>query len=414
MADWGAIGNMLQGVGAGFSGTLPQYLQSKAIQEESDILKDKDRRQALLRDFYTGAQMIKAGRVDQATQLFGNRLEMLKKLNAPNIADTQAIYDRLVSGDPAKIQEVSDNLGAFIKTGMAMGEFEGMTGKGPEGAKSTKVYNSGDILQAASDKTLTLTTTDGQVLTPQSPEWSAAIARASQSGIQYAGDEAAAKAAGAGNVNIQLDPIIASLVKRAEAGVELETKPEIEGQTQKTKLLVERAGARLDAGLQAASSLPGLYRMSELLKTVDTGGFSRVTAAAQDIFGVLPKDTAELKNLMGRQVLSQLKASFGGNPSEREGEFLQKIEAELNKGSGANQAIINNAITLLEARAKNGKKAAKYLEDDDSAAEIDSYINLKLGQQSGDSDEDAQAIAWARSNPNDPRAAAILQQAGQK
>jgi len=143
----GGVKDFAYGLGEYARRTDPQYAIADAQRQEMEILKNAERRQALLRDFYTGAQMINAGRVDQATQLFGNRLEMLKKLNAPNIADTQAIYDRLVSGDPAKIQEVSDNLGAFIQTGMAMGEFGGATGqKGFQfGAQETFADSTGNL-----------------------------------------------------------------------------------------------------------------------------------------------------------------------------------------------------------------------------------------------------------------------------
>lgn len=380
MADLAGIGQMLQGIGAGFSGQGPQYMMAQQQQQEADALKDERRRKALLTDFATGFSMLNNGQTEQATKLFQNRLEMLQKLRAPDMSDTQGIVDRLVSGDPAKIEEVKTGIGSIIQGAILTGELKPES-SGVEGAKGNQFFKNGAVLQAASDRSLTLTTPTGVSITPSDPNWQQAISEATSSGIQYAGNEAAARAMGQGNVQLQLDPVIAELVSRAQAGVEGETKPQIEQNTQKAKLLVDRANARLETGLTSASALPSLYRMSELLDTVNTGGFANVTAKAQSMFGVLPKDTAELQNLMGRNVLSQLKASFGGNPTEREGAFLAEIEASLNKGTGANKATIDNAIKLLELRAQNGKKAAKYLEDQDSADEIDGYLKLKLGDK---------------------------------
>lgn len=125
MADLQGIGNMLAGIGAGFSGNAPQYLYAQQQQQEADALKDERRRKALLTDFATGFSLLNNGQTEQATKLFQNRLEMLQKLRAPDMSDTQGIVDRLVSGDPAKIEEVKTGIGSIIQAAMMTGELGG-------------------------------------------------------------------------------------------------------------------------------------------------------------------------------------------------------------------------------------------------------------------------------------------------
>lgn len=125
MADLNGIGQMLQGIGAGFSGNLPQYQMAQVAKQEQDALADDRRRKALIRDFATGYSMLNSGQIDQATQLFGHRLEMLQKLKAPDVSDTKGIYDRLISGDPAKIEEAKSGLQSFVEAAIGSGEYGG-------------------------------------------------------------------------------------------------------------------------------------------------------------------------------------------------------------------------------------------------------------------------------------------------
>jgi len=364
----------LQGMGAWFAGQGPQYEAAKVAQQRTDmedqLLRDEARQKAMVTDFSRAYAFMKAGKPELAVTLLDGRIPIIEQTFKGDARDTRALRDAIA--DPARHEEALIELEGFLGAAGAL--------PGGGGAKRTDVFKNGAVLQASSDGSIGLTMPSGQRISPSDPMWQQAISEATGSGVQYAGDVAASQAMGAGGVNIQIEPLIAALVAKSKADVEGETRPTIESDTQKAKLLVDRAGIRLDAGILAASSLPTMYRMDELLDTVKTGGFSKAQADIQRLFGVLPRDVAELQNLMGRNVLSQLKAAFGGNPSEREGTMLATIEAELAKGTGANKAIIKNAIEMLEARAKNGKKAAIYLEDAGSAEEIEGYLNMRLGE----------------------------------
>jgi hypothetical protein len=138
MADLSGIGNMLAGIGAGFSGNGPQYMYAQQQQKEADALADDRRRQALMRDFVTGYSLLNSGQVDQAKTLFTHRLDMLKKLNAPDMSDTQAIVDRLNAG---KVDEVTAELGSFVQAGMATGDLKGLQGGNSQKGQTFAITN---------------------------------------------------------------------------------------------------------------------------------------------------------------------------------------------------------------------------------------------------------------------------------
>ena len=188
MADLNGIGNLLQGVGAGFSGQLPQLMVARTQQQEQDALADDRRRKALIRDFATGYTLISNGQVDQAKTLFTHRLDMLKKLNAPDMSDTQGIVDRLDAGN---VDEVAKELGSFVQAAQAVGEF-GDSRQGYNSTASNQMFKDGSVLQANRDGTTTFRDPSGQLLEGEARQ--AALNRAIASGVWLAGQEAGARA----------------------------------------------------------------------------------------------------------------------------------------------------------------------------------------------------------------------------
>jgi hypothetical protein len=152
------------------------------VQMKESILK--------LRDSAMAAQPVlerlKAGDIQGAANAMRQRGAQRQSQGGDGSTAMQGAED-LMSGDPARIQGVSDSLAGLMRQAQQFGAMEGANG-GVSGAKRTDSFKNGAILQAMDDGSLGLTLPTGQRVSPDMPEWGQAMAAATQSGIAYAGD----------------------------------------------------------------------------------------------------------------------------------------------------------------------------------------------------------------------------------
>jgi len=169
---------------------------------------------------------------------------------------------------------------------------------------------------------------------------------------------------------------------------------------------------RLDDQIIAADGMAVLNRSLSLLNQgIETGGWDNLALYAKQKFGVEGADEGELSNLMGKAVLAQLRETFGAAFTAKEGDSLKVIEAGFGKSPRANARLLQNAFNISKRAAERGKSAAKSLKDDTAFKQIEDAMNFEL--TGGDAaSEDAQALQWAKNNPNDPRAKLILKMQG--
>jgi hypothetical protein len=225
MADWNNIGNMLQGVGAGFSGQLPAYLAAKTAEDRTAYLKDKARREALIQDFATGFTLINNGQIDAAKELFQNRVNHITRLGG-DPSDTMGVLTRL--NDPTKLEEVKNELGSFVQAAMATGALGG--GKtGYNSTASNQMFKDGSVLQANRDGTTTFRDPSGRLV--EGAEREAALKNAIGSGVWLAGAEAGARAGATQNAEYQYAAPIAGAQAQARATIEAQTAPQIAADT---------------------------------------------------------------------------------------------------------------------------------------------------------------------------------------
>lgn len=104
---------------------------------------------------------------------------------------------------------------------------------------------------------------------------------------------------------------------------------------------------------------PNLVRAIELTHLVDTGGFARASLAVSNFFGVTGADETELSNNLGKAVLSQLRATFGAQFTEREGQLLLSIEANIGKSTEGNRVLLERALRLVDRTIERGIRAAE-------------------------------------------------------
>ena len=167
MADWAGIGQMLQGIGAGFQGKGAEYLAAKAAEDENAFLNDERRREAFVKDMvYTNAYA-QAGNWDAVTKRLSSRLDGIKTLKG-NDFHTKGLLE--MAADPARREEFLNETNAFIQAAVMARDIELPVG-GNEGAKRTDVFKNGSVLQATSDGGIRLTVPSGQSIMPGQPGW---------------------------------------------------------------------------------------------------------------------------------------------------------------------------------------------------------------------------------------------------
>jgi hypothetical protein len=104
-----------------------------------------------------------------------------------------------------------------------------------------------------------------------------------------------------------------------------------------------------------------------------------------------------------------MKSIFGAAPTEGERKILLDMQASVDKTPKQREAIMDRAIAAAQRREQYAKSKAVSIRDG-------SYLT-QGAQPVSDAPaatQDAQAMEWARSNPNDPRSKAIMQRLGGK
>lgn len=134
---------------------------------------------------------------------------------------------------------------------------------------------------------------------------------------------------------------------------------------------------RIEIGADAAKGIPTLIRGLELLETVETGGPEKLALSIKQKLGAENADEGELANILGKAVLSQLRAVFGAQFTEREGERLDTIEANFGKSAATNKRLLNQLYQLAEKEANQAIKDAEKRGDQDTANAIRESMNFR-------------------------------------
>lgn len=71
--------------------------------------------------------------------------------------------------------------------------------------------------------------------------------------------------------------------------------------------------------------------------------------------------TTELENIVGTQALGQLKAIFGGNPTEGERKIMLDLQGSVSKSAAERELIFNRALAASKARLQREQNRAKAL-----------------------------------------------------
>jgi hypothetical protein len=321
--------------------SMPEW---EAKQAENRRLQEAERKQQLIQDAYTVQQQLMAYKqgdpraIQSAEGLLQNRLDKLREQGIDS-TETFQMLQQIRSGD----------VDSALRDASIVVDFAnelGLTGSMNQMPAALRTFNS---------------------MTEGLSEDERERARLIQLGLEP-------RAGMSANERIAQDPDL----MRAVLGFTADKA----GATESGKDIEARRTQRINWGYDAAKGLPTAKRALELLQKVKTGGVDAIDIRTRQKLGAESADQGELANLLGKAVLSQLKATFGAQFTEKEGRLLMDIEAGINKGEGTNIRLLNQLVKRGQVYAKRAIEDATSGDNPDyrTAAAIQELLELDLGE----------------------------------
>ncbi|MBL4756043.1 MAG: hypothetical protein JKY52_20920 [Flavobacteriales bacterium] len=143
----------------------------------------------------------------------------------------------------------------------------------------------------------------------------------------------------------------------------------------------------MTAGDMSFESAPLLARNLELLEEIETGGFDGVALKFKKWSGTTTANESELMNSMGKSIIKQIKPLFGGQPSLKEGEWLQRIEASEGMSTPGAKRLMKQGINLAIDRVETALGAAKAGGDLRKAKRYEKFLKEHKRHEIGDDEE---------------------------
>lgn len=378
------IERALMGLGAAVGGTAPQFRQQMMQEDQmareramADEESAEKRKQTLFADASAASSLLSSGDTRGVVDLMQDRFNILSRVPGVDTSHTARYVEMAKAADQGSRQAFETlqfELGNAVKAGQAYNQISGESSapssfralamqaraagltpgsKGYQefmkfggndaqtGTPTTKVFKNGSILRVTRGGEQELTDKTGTVISDPR-ERATAFEAAWDSGVQYEGDVAGAKAQGSGE------------------------------QDRKQEFITK--------GLVAADATAVIRRSLQLLDRVETGGIGpQIGLAMRRMFGVEGADEGELSANLGKAVLAQLKDVFGAAFTAQEGASLKEIEAGFGSNVVTNRRLLNNSLAVAERAAARGIRAAEANDDYESASEIEMSLDFDLG-----------------------------------
>jgi hypothetical protein len=205
-----------------------------------------------------------------------------------------------MQANAAGLKEGTPEYQEFMRYGGASGQM---------GAAKTITYNNGTVVKITRTGAPEVYGPNGQLVTDEG-EKERVLTQARREGIAYEGDVATARARGT-----------------AEEGAAQEV---------------------LETGIRQAKNIGRLKDALRILDRVETGGLASIGLKAKRALGLTDADEARLAYILRKNVLQQLKPTFGAAFTAREGELLASIEANEDQSTAANRALLEDMIRQME------------------------------------------------------------------
>ena len=382
------VARALMGLGAAFKNEVPQF-QQRMQQEDlykmkmadmdmarQDALakREEERKKTLFQDVAVAKQYFDRGDFGSIADIARDRLEILTPMGV-NTRDSQQMLqlaDAARAGDPTAIKGLKDQLDTIYSVG--------------------SLYNVyGDGQTPSTVQTLKFRAQQAGLVegTPEYQEFMRSGGGGSMegsSGITKYKNGVAVQYLGAGRTRV-LDPIRGEITDPTEKQRVIEAAiasgpaeaGAIATATETAKGNVARGQEVIDSGRSAAKSIPQIKASLVLLDRIATGGVAGLGLRIRRALGGESADEGELAYNLRKQVLQQLKPTFGTAFTAREGDLLREIEASESRKTEANVRLLSNLLEALQLDAEIGRSRALGMEDTPTVREIDSYLNAQLG-----------------------------------
>ena len=370
------IPTLLRGLGAAATGQVPQFrqqMQAEQTARMTNAVNNLQLEEALTKSAAQDAlqiqQLAKTGDLRQAMDILGDRAQLEKQLGV-DPRSTMRLADSLMSGG---FDAILPQINSTVEMGVRIGLIEPFGGEVPASFRSLQMQ-----AQAAG-------------LTPGTPDY--------QEFMQFGGFEGrlgAAKTINYKDGTFVTKPRVGPQKVYDPTGQEItdpERKREVltaaiqSGVVYETDVargrgigdaMAERSQDAIQAGLDAAQRIPKLKEAMAILDTVPTGGMDALVLAFRQRLGITSADESKLIYELSKNVLSQLRPTFGAAFTAREGDLLQRIEANTSMSTEGNRALLQELIDALQLDVDRGRLEAKEIRDTTSLLAIDGYLKQQF------------------------------------
>ena len=132
----------------------------------------------------------------------------------------------------------------------------------------------------------------------------------------------------------------------------------------------------LDTGIRAARNMQRLQDAVKILEVVETGGIASLGIKLRRSLGITPADEGRLAYILRKNVLQQLKPTFGAAFTAREGDLLASIEANENQSTAVNRDLLNDLISYSQLDIDRAKLRGKQMGESGEFAiqDMDGYL----------------------------------------
>ena len=382
------VSRALAGLGAAFKNEIPEFRQRiqqedlykmkmadmDMARQDAEAKREEERKKTLFQDVATAKQYFDRGDFGSIADIARDRLDILTPMGV-NTRDSQQMLqlaDAARAGDPTAIKGLKDQLDTIYSVGNLY-----------------KVY--GDGQTPSTIQTLKFRAQQAGLVegTPEYQEFMRSGGGGSMegsSGITKYKNGVAVQYLGAGRTRV-LDPIRGEITDPTEKQNVIEAAiasgpaeaGAIATATETAKGNVARGQEVIDSGRAAAKSIPQIKASLVLLDRIATRGVAGLGLRIRRALGGESADEGELAYNLRKQVLAQLKPTFGAAFTAREGDLLRDIESSESRNTEANVRLLTNLLAALQLDAEIGRSRALGMEDTPTIREIDSYLNAQLG-----------------------------------
>ena len=382
------VARALAGLGAAFKNEIPEFRQRmqqediynmkmadmETARQDAQAKREEERKKTLFQDVATAKQYFDRGDFGSIADIARDRLEILTPMGV-NTRDSQQMLqlaDAARAGDPTAIKNLKDQLDTIYSVGSLYNVY------GDSQTPST--------VQALKFRAQQAGLVEG---TPEYQEFMRSGGGGSMegsSGITKYKNGVAVQYLGAGRTRV-LDPIRGEITDPTEKQRVIEEAiasgpaeaGAVAAATETARGNVQRGQEVIDSGRSAAQSIPAIKSSLVLLDRIATGGVAGLGLRLRRALGGESADEGELAYNLRKQVLQQLKPTFGAAFTAREGDLLREIEASESRSTEANVRLLTNLLEALQLDAEIGRTRALGMEDTPTVREIDSYLNAQLG-----------------------------------